>query len=444
MIVQIVRRESNRTMHARRVVITGMGAITPLGHTPEDLYANQTEGRSGAGTIFRFDARTFPTKFASQVKDFDLGKYVPNPERFDDCGLNAKFALAAARQALDDAGLRENSKVDRTALGVYLGSGEGTHDFPNLTMSMAVACPETGYKVDPTGFFQYSQKSFRIDHEYEMEMHTTAGHVAHEYDLQGPNYTCQTACAASGQAVGEALELIRRGEADAVLTGGSHSMIHPFGVTGFNLLTTLSQRNDEPTRASRPFDLNRDGFVLGEGSGMVVLEELEHAKRRGAPIYAELVGYGTTADAYRVTDSHPDGRGAINCMKWALKDAGRKPTDIDYINAHGTSTQVNDRAETIAIKNVFGDYAYKLPTSSSKSMLGHLICAAGVVELITCVLTIRNGVMVPTINYETPDPDLDLDYVPNQAREKRVNTALSNSFGFGGQNVSVIVTRFAD
>jgi 3-oxoacyl-[acyl-carrier-protein] synthase II len=277
-----------------------------------------------------------------------------------------------------------------------------------------------------------------------MEMHTTSGHVAAEYDLQGVNYTCQTACAASGQAVGEALELIRRGEAEAVLTGGSHSMIHPFGVTGFNLLTTLSMRNHEPTRASRPFDLNRDGFVLGEGAGMVVLEELEHAKRRGATIYGELVGYGTTADAYRVTDSHPDGRGAIACVQWAHKDAGLKPTDIDYVNAHGTSTQVNDRAETIAIKAVCGEYAYRLPVSSSKSMFGHLICAAGVVELITCVLTIQNGVMVPTINYETPDPDCDLDYIPNQAREKKVDRCLSNSFGFGGQNVSLIVSRFAD
>jgi 3-oxoacyl-[acyl-carrier-protein] synthase II len=429
--------------HSRRVVITGMGAFTPLGHTPSDLYANQLEGKSGAGPIFRFDGHTFPTQFASQVKDFDLGRHVRDAQRFKDAGLNTKFALAAARQALADAGLLDNPKVDRTTIGTYLGSGEGSHDFPNLTLSLAKACPADGYKVDPNAFYRHSLATFRAAHEYEMEMHTTSGHVAAEYDLQGVNYTCQTACAASGQAVGEALELIRRGEAEAVLTGGSHSMSHPFGVTGFNLLTTLSMRNHEPTRASRPFDLNRDGFVLGEGAGMVVLEELEHARRRGATIYAELVGYGTTADAYRVTDSHPDGRGAIACIQWALKDAGLKPTDIDYVNAHGTSTQVNDRAETIAIKAVCGEYAYRLPVSSSKSMLGHLICAAGVVELITCVLTIRNGVMVPTINYETPDPDCDLDYIPNQAREKRVDRCLSNSFGFGGQNVSLIVSRFA-
>jgi|SRR5262245_12921693 len=430
--------------HSRRVVITGMGAITPLGHSPQDLYANQLEGKSGAGPIFRFDAHAYPTTFASQVKDFDLAKYVPNAGRFHESGLNTRFALAAARQALADAGLLDNTKIDRTAVGVYLGSGEGSHDFPNLTMSMALACPADGYKVDPTGFYTNSLRSFRPDHEYEMEMHTTSGHVAEEYALEGPNYTCQTACAASGQAVGEALELIRRGEADAMLTGGSHSMVHPFGLTGFNLLTTLSMRNDAPTRASRPFDLNRDGFVLGEGAGMVVLEELEHARRRGAPIYAEVIGYGTTADAYRVTDSHPDGRGAIRCMRLALNDSGLKPTDIDYINAHGTSTQVNDKAETIAIKDVFGAYAYNLPVSSSKSMLGHLICAAGVVELITCVMTIRRGLLTPTINYETPDPECDLDYVPNRPREKRVDRALSNSFGFGGQNVSLIVSRFTD
>jgi len=428
-------------MHSRRVVITGMGAITPLGHTVHELYHNQLEGKSGAGPIFRFDARTFPTKFGSQVKDFDLAKHVRDPQRYKDAGLNTKFALAAAKQALGEAGLLDNNKVDRTTMGVYLGSGEGSHDFPNLTLSIALACPE-GYKVDPNGFFIHSQRTFGATHEYEMEMHTTSAHVANEYDMQGPNYTCQTACAASGQALGEALELIRRGEADVMLTGGSHSMLHPFGVSGFNLLTTLSQQNDAPEKASKPFDLHRAGFVLGEGAGMVVLEELEHAKRRGAHIHAELVGYGTTADAYRVTDSHPDGRGAISCMKGALNDAGLKPTDIDYVNAHGTSTQVNDRAETIACKNVFGEYAYKLPVSSSKSMLGHLICAAGVVEMITCVMTIHNGVMVPTINYETPDPDCDLDYVPNQAREKKVNRAQSNSFGFGGQNVSLIVSRY--
>ena len=246
----------------------------------------------------------------------------------------------------------------------------------------------------------------------------------------------------AAQAVGEALEMVRRGDADLMLTGGAHSMIHPLGVTGFNLLTALSQNNDEATKASRPFDQRRDGFVLGEGSGMLVLEELEHARRRGATIYAEVTGYGTTADAFRVTDSHPDGRGAIACIQGALADSGLAPKDIGYINAHGTSTQVNDKVETLAIKKVFGSDAYLVPASSSKSMLGHLIAAAGAVELIISVMAIRQGVLPPTINYEVPDPECDLDYIPNKAREKRVRHVLSNSFGFGGQNVSLIVSRY--
>jgi 3-oxoacyl-[acyl-carrier-protein] synthase II len=233
------------------------------------------------------------------------------------------------------------------------------------------------------------------------------------------------------------------GDADLMLAGGAHSMIHPMGVTGFNLLTALSTRNDEPHKASRPFDLNRDGFVLGEGAGMLVLEELEHAKRRGAVILAELTGYGSTADAFRVTDSHPEGRGAIACIRRALADARLDPGAVGYINAHGTSTQVNDRVESLAIKKVFGEGAYRLPVSSTKSMMGHLIAAAGAVELITCVETLRRGALPPTINYETPDPDCDLDYIPGAAREKRVEHALSNSFGFGGQNISLVVSRFS-
>jgi 3-oxoacyl-[acyl-carrier-protein] synthase II len=250
-----------------------------------------------------------------------------------------------------------------------------------------------------------------------------------------------TACAASSQAIGEATELIRHGDADMMLAGGAHSMIHPFGVTGFNLLTALSTFNEDPTKASRPFDLHRNGFVLGEGSGMVVLEELEHAAKRGAQIYAEVAGYGSTADAFRITDSHPDGRGAIACIQEAVQDSGLAPSEIGYINAHGTSTQVNDRVETLAIKKVFGEGAYQVPVSSSKSMLGHLIAAAGAVELIISIMAMRRGVLPPTINYEVPDPECDLDYIPNEAREKRVRHVLSNSFGFGGQNVSLIVSQ---
>src|SRR5437660_12444107 len=273
-------------------------------------------------------------------------------------------------------------------------------------------------------------------------MQTTPAHLADSFDLQGPNYNCLTACAASSQAIGEATEMIRANDADVMLAGGSHSMIHPLGITGFNRLTALSTRNDSPATASRPFDLTRDGFVLGEGSGMIVLEELEHAKKRGAPIYAEVMGYGSTGDAFRVTDSHDEGRGAIACMKAALADSGLPPEQIGYINAHGTSTQVNDRVETLAIKAVFGDDAKRLPVSSNKSMLGHLIAAGGPVEMITSVMAIRRGVLPPTINYEYPDPACDLDYIPNEAREQRIRHALSNSFGFGGQNISLIVSRF--
>jgi 3-oxoacyl-[acyl-carrier-protein] synthase II len=263
--------------------------------------------------------------------------------------------------------------------------------------------------------------------------------VATRFGAEGPNYNCLTACAASSQAVGEATEIIRRGEADVMLSGGAHSMIHPFGVTGFNLLTALSENNEAPQKASRPFDLNRDGFILGEGAAMVVLEDYEHARKRGAHIYGEILGYGTTADAFRITDTHPEGRGAITCMKMALRDAGKNPTDIDYINAHGTSTQVNDKVESLAIKEALGaDVAYKVPVSSTKSMTGHLIAAAGATELIISLMAIRDGVVPPTINYETPDPNCDLDYVPNAAREKKVRTILSNSFGFGGQNIALI------
>jgi 3-oxoacyl-[acyl-carrier-protein] synthase II len=285
-------------------------------------------------------------------------------------------------------------------------------------------------------------REFHPHREFEQEPHTTPAHLAEYFDLQGPNYNCLTACAASSQAIGEATELIRQGAADVMLSGGAHSMIHPLGLTGFNLLTALSTYDGNPTKASRPFDLQRDGFVLGEGAGMLILEEAEHARRRRAPIYAELTGYGTTADAFRVTDSHPDGRGAIACIRMALQDSGLDPSDLGYINAHGTSTQVNDKVETLAIKKVFGEVAYQIPVSSSKSMVGHLIAAAGAVELIITIMALRRSVLPPTINYEVPDPECDLDYVPNTAREKRIRHALSNSFGFGGQNISLIVSRF--
>jgi 3-oxoacyl-[acyl-carrier-protein] synthase II len=426
----------------RRVVITGMGAITPLGHSVEELYRSQLEGRSGVGPIRWFDARRFPTQFAAQVKDFDLGRFVREPERWVDAGANSQFVAAAAKQALEDAELLGNAKVDRSRIGVYLGAGEGTQDFDNLIWHIAQNYDPQSGKVNSVGFDQGALRDFHARREAEQELHTPTAHLADYFDLQGPNYNCLTACAASSQAIGEATELIRHGDADMMLSGGAHTMIHPFGVTGFNLLTALSTFNEAPTKASRPFDLRRDGFVLGEGAGVLVLEELEHARRRGAPIYAEVAGYGSTGDAFRITDSHPEGRGAIACIQGAMTDSGLATTDIGYINAHGTSTQVNDKVETLAIKKVFGDQAYRIPISSSKSMLGHLIAAAGAVELIICVMAMRKGVLPPTINYEVPDPECDLDYIPNAAREVRVRHVLSNSFGFGGQNVSLIISRF--
>lgn len=427
----------------RRVVITGMGAITPLAHDVDSLYASQLEGKSGVDWIAQFDASTFPTKFAAEVKNFDIRRWYGH-DIWKASGVNTRFALAAGRQAMEDAGLYDNAQVDRTEMGVYLGSGEGAHEFRQLVESTARAYSEVTRKVDPRVFFEHSLALLHGEFEAELEMHTTAGHLAQALDLQGPNYNCLTACAASPQAIGEATEMIRRGDAVIMLSGGAHSMIHPFGVTGFNRLTALSENNADPKKASKPFDLHRDGFVLGEGSGMVVLEELEHAKARGAHIYAEIAGYGTTADAFRVTDSHPEGRGAAACISGAVKDSGLSLGQIGYINAHGTSTHVNDRSETLGIKKVFGELAYKVPISSSKSMLGHLIAAAGVVELIISVMAMRKGVLPPTINYETPDPECDLDYIPNVPREKKVDHILSNSFGFGGQNISLIASRFSE
>jgi 3-oxoacyl-[acyl-carrier-protein] synthase II len=427
----------------RRVVITGMGAITPLGHSVKETMEGQLAGRSGVGPIRHFNAARFPTKFAAQVPDWDLKRFIPDTRRWTWSGLNSQFAAAAADQALRDAGLRDDGRIDRTRFGVYLGSGEGVQDFHNLMSLIAQSYRPETRTVDNVAFTRAGMDRFHAEREAEQELHTTAAHLAAHFELDGPNFSCLTACAASSQAIGEATELIRHGDADLMLAGGAHSMIHPIGLTGFNLLTALSTRNEVPRKASRPFDLHRDGFVLGEGAGMLILEELAHAKKRGANILAELAGYGTTADAFRVTDSHEEGRGAIACIRGAMKDSGLAPEQIDYINAHGTSTKVNDFVETLAVKKVFGERAYKVPMSSSKSMLGHLIAAAGAVELITCVEAIRRGWVPPTINYETPDPECDLDYVPNTAREHTVRHALSNSFGFGGQNISLIVSRFS-
>ncbi len=423
----------------RRVVVTGMGCVTPVGNSVQSMWDALLSGRSGIDYITHFDASGFPTKFAAEVKDFDLADYVDDPSRFEFAGRNIRFAIGAAVQAMRDAGL-EDGMVDPARLGVYLGAGEGQQDF-FLFMKLIAEAQQNG-EFDVAKFTRLGLEKLNPRFEMEQEPNMPAGHLASLFNAQGPNLNCLTACAASSQAIGEATELIRQDEADVMLSGGAHSMIHPFGLTGFNLLTALSTHNEAPQRASRPFDKNRDGFVLGEGGAMLILEELEHAKKRGAPIYGEVVGYGSTADAYRITDIHPEGRGATGCINMALKDARANPADIHYVNAHGTSTAVNDKVETAAIKNSFGEQAYRTPVSSTKSMMGHLIAAAGSAEAIVCLLSIRNGVLPPTTNYEEPDPECDLDYIPNQPREARVQRALSNSFGFGGQNISLVFAEY--
>ena len=424
----------------RRVVVTGMGMVTPVGRDLESTWSSLQEGRSGVGPISLFDASSFPTKIAAEASGFDLADYVADAERWVEHCRNTKFAIAAARMAIDHSGLESKADLDRSRFGVYLGSGEGQQDFPRF-VKLVHASSRDG-RVDTSNFTRQGVKELHPIHEAEQEPGTPAGHLAGIFGAQGPNANCLTACAASSQAIGEATEIIRRGDADVMLSGGTHSMIHPFGVTGFNLLTALSTRNDEPSRASRPFDRDRDGFILGEGAGMVVLEELEHAKARGATIFGEVAGYGSTADAFRLTDTHDEGRGAIASIREALADAEIDATRVDYINAHGTSTSVNDSIETLAIKRSFGDAAYKVPVSSTKSMMGHLIAAAGSVEAIVCLLTIRDGVIPPTINLDHPGDDCDLDYVPHEARRKKVDVTLSNSFGFGGQNIALILRRF--
>lgn len=426
----------------RRVVVTGVGVINPLGNDIETVWAAIKEGKSGVGYTTVFDASKFPTQISAEIKNWDISDVVDDPSVWKFRGRHTKFAAGAATQAFNASGV-EGAIKDPRRFGVYMGSGEGNQDFLTFASMMASSLDDEG-TLDLVKFTQAGLETLNPVVELEQEPNMPVGHVASMFNAQGPNANCLTACAASSQAIGEATEIIRRGEADVMLSGGTHSMIHPFGVTGFNLLTALSTNNEDPTGASRPFDRLRDGFVLGEGSAMVVLEELEHAKSRGAEILGEVVGYGSTADAYRVTDIHPEGRGAIGCMRMALNDAGVAADQIQYVNAHGTSTTVNDKVETKACREVFGENALKVPVSSTKSMMGHLIAAAGATELIVCLMAIRDNVLPPTINYENPDPLCDLDYIPNEAREAECNVALTNSFGFGGQNISVVVSKLRD
>lgn len=428
-------------MNRRRVVVTGIGVINPMGNDVETMWGNMKQGGSGVGYTTVFDASNFPTRISAEIKQWGIAQAGEDPEVWKHRGRHTKFAAGAAKQAVLGSGVLDAIK-DPTRFGVYLGSGEGDQDFYAFTRMMMSAIE--GDKLDVAKFVRTGLETLDPLVEIEQEPNMPVAYLAGMFNAQGPNANCLTACAASSQAIGEATELIRRGDVDVMLSGGAHSMIHPFGVTGFNLLTALSTSNDHPTKASRPFDRLRDGFVLGEGAAMVVLEELEHAKRRGAQIYGEVMGYGTTADAYRITDIHPQGRGAIACMRMAIRDAGVGSEQVQYVNAHGTSTDVNDRVETLACKEVFGERAMQTPVSSTKSMMGHLIAAAGATETIVCLLAIRDNVLPPTINYDNPDPKCDLDYVPNQAREAKCDVALSNSFGFGGQNVSLVVGRFKD
>lgn len=429
-------------MH-NRVVITGMGWITPMGHSIEQVWKGLLNGESGIARTTLFDASTFPTQISAEVKNFVFAEHVADSEVHRGVGRNTQFALAACAQAWKNAGL-EAAKLDLDRVGIYLGSGEGSLDFDAYTATALSAWQAEAGAVNTAKWAEMARELMRVMRELEQEPNMPLSHLALLTGARGPAFNCLTACAASTQAIGEAMEILRRGDADVMIGGGAHSMIHPFGVTGFNRLTALSTANENPPRASRPFDNSRGGFVLGEGAGMVILETLDHARSRGAKILAEVVGYGSTADAFRITDQHPEGEGAIVAMQEALRDSGLAPADVDYINAHGTGTRENDGNETVAIKRVFGEHAGRVPVSSIKSMMGHLIAAAGAVEMIACVLAIRDQVLPPTMNLENPDPECDLDYVPNRARPAEVEVALSNSFGFGGQNDSIVIRRFAE
>ncbi len=425
----------------RRVVVTGIGAVTPLGLSAGENWKNWTQGKSGIGEISLFDASEFPVRIAGEVRGFDFDSWKDREENLRPAGRSTFFALEAAEEAFEDARLKKDED-DPERWGLYFAAGDWGVNFKGFVDTLASSWGDNGKLVDPGKYILQSEEYLKGREEHEIQPFMTVKHLVNQWGIRGPVSSCLTACAASSQAIGEAFEWIRRGDADLVLTGGSHSMIYPLGIAGFSLLTVLSKRNDAPGRASRPFDKNRDGFVLSEGAGCLVLEELSHALKRNAPIYGEIAGYGSTADAHRLTDMDPEGKGAQRAIELALRKSKSSPEEVDYVNAHGTATRVNDSIETLAIKKVLGDRAHRVPVSSIKSMLGHLIAAAGATELIACLLSIRDGVIPPTINYEEPDPECDLDYVPNEAREAKVDMALSNSFGFGGQNICLAVRRF--
>jgi 3-oxoacyl-[acyl-carrier-protein] synthase II len=432
-----------------RVVITGMGIICPLAHDVENFWDALMTGKSGIDKTTIFDASTFPSTFSAEVKDFDPLKYTKNPALHKDCNRGTGFSIAATAQACRQAGIEIETKspadnIDREKMAIYLGAGEGSADNDMFFTSLAAAWDDDNREMDWDKWAQVGLSMMEPTRELQQEPNMPVSHIAAMTGARGVVRSCLTACAASTQATGEASMLIRNGDADVVITGGAHSMIHPLGLTGFNRLTALSTRNDSPQTASRPFSRTRDGFVLGEGSAILILESLESAKKRGAEILAELIGYGSSSDAFRVTDMHPEGRGAVQAINSAMEDAGVTYKEIDYINAHGTSTSENDSIETKAIKTAFKERAKEIPVSSIKSMMGHLIGATGAAELISCVLSLRENIIAPTMNLDDPDPRFDLDYVPNKPRKAELNIVLNESFGFGGQNNVVIIKRFQE
>jgi len=412
---------------SRRVVVTGLGLVTPVGNSVETTWAALVEGKSGADYIKKFDAGKFPVRFACEVKNFDPLNYVEKKEARK-MGAFIHYAVAASQEAVNDSGLKITDEIAE-GVGTYISSGIG--DFWAIEREHEKLLKDGPGRVSP--FFIPSAI-----------VNLASGQVSIRHNAKGPNSATATACSAGAHAIGDSFKIIQRGDADAMICGGAESAITPMSVAGFAALRALSTRNDDPKHASRPFDLNRDGFVIGEGAGIMILEEYEFARRRGARIYAEVVGYGMTGDAFHITMPDDSGSGAVRVMLKTLKDAGANPEEVGYINAHGTSTPYNDKFETMAIKKTFGDHAYKLAVSSTKSMTGHLLGAAGGVEGVFSVLSIYRNVLLPTINYQTPDPDCDLDYIPNQAREAKLQYALSNSFGFGGTNAALLFKRYEE
>ncbi|MDE5653874.1 MAG: beta-ketoacyl-ACP synthase II [Muribaculaceae bacterium] len=421
-------------MELKRVVVTGLGALTPLGNNVEETWKAAVEGKSGAGPITHFDASLFKTQFACEVKDFHPENHFDR-KKLRQLDLYAQYALVAAQEAIDDAKLDSEEGVDKNRVGVVFAAGiGGLHTFEEEAGYYAMNA-EKGPKYNP----------FFIP---KMIADIAAGHISIDHGFHGPNYGTVSACASSNNAIVDAFNLIRLGHADAIVAGGAEAAIFPAGVGGFNSMKALSTRNDDPQGASRPFSGSRDGFVIGEGAAALVLEELEHAKARGAHIYAEVAGGGLSADAYHITATHPEGLGARLVMENALRDAGMKPEDIDYINLHGTSTPVGDISEAKAIKQVFGDHAYKMNLSSTKSMTGHLLGAAGAIEALISVKALTDNIVPPTINYtegdNDPEVDYDLNFTFNKAQKRELNAVLSNTFGFGGHNACVILKKYKD